>query len=77
MFTVVSAVAALGACGDDGPAEPSTGLPNPASEFCVEQGGEVDIVTEADGQVGYCVLPDGTRVEEWDYFRANSTTTEP
>lgn len=54
-------------CGDSDPEEA-----NPASVFCVEQGGEVDIVDEADGQVGYCVLPDGTRVDEWEYFRANN-----
>lgn len=56
-------------CGDEAPDDPSDQEANPASEFCVEQGGEVDIVDEADGQVGYCVLPDGSRVEEWEYFR--------
>jgi len=50
---------------------------NPASVFCVEQGGEVEIVDEEGGQVGYCILPDGTRVEEWQYFRENSPSTEP
>jgi putative hemolysin len=76
-FTVV-------ACGDDEPAPASTstaapesstvtGLANPASEFCVEQGGTVEIVEEEGGQVGYCILPDGSRIEEWEYFRANSS----
>jgi len=50
---------------------------NPASVFCVEQGGEVEIVDEEGGQVGYCILPDGTRVEEWQYFRENSPSIEP
>jgi uncharacterized protein len=69
------AAAALAAgCGSDDGDTPSPGIANPASEFCVAQGGEVDIVDEEGGQVGYCVLPDGTRVEEWEYFRANSTT---
>ena len=52
----------------------------PGVGFCVEQGGTVEIVDEADGQVGYCNLPDGTRVDEWEYFRAESgdtATTEP
>jgi len=71
---VLAAVLLVAACGDDGDDTPSPGIANPASEFCVQQGGEVDIVDEDDGQVGYCVLPDGTRVEEWEYFRANSTT---
>lgn len=76
-------VAGTSACGSDSaPSDTTaaTGLANPASVFCVDQGGTVEIVDEADGQVGYCNLPDGTRVDEWEYFRAESgdtTTTEP
>lgn len=80
--TVVAiAIVVLGAsCADDDDDTPpatttAAGLANPASEFCVSQGGEVEIVTEADGEVGYCNLPDGTRVEEWEYFRAHAPTT--
>jgi uncharacterized protein len=79
---IVVALAASAGCGSD--AEPSetttdTGIANPASEFCVAQGGTLEIVDEAGGQVGYCTLPDGTRVEEWEYFRSQNptTTTEP
>jgi uncharacterized protein len=61
--------------GDDPSVTTSAGLANPASEFCVAQGGEVEIVSGADGDVAYCNLPDGTRVEEWDYFRSQSATT--
>lgn len=64
-------------CSDDDDA-PVVGVPNPASVFCVEQGGTVDIVDADDGQIGYCELPDGTRVEEWEYYRAETgSTTEP
>lgn len=52
-------------------------LANPASVYCVEQGGRVDIVDEAGGQVGYCELPDGRRIEEWEYYRSRPTTSEP
>lgn len=45
-------------------------IANPASEHCVASGGTVEIVDEADGQVGYCNLPDGTRIEEWEYYRS-------
>lgn len=48
------------------------GLADPASVYCVEQGGQVDIVDEAGGQVGYCELPDGRRIEEWEYFRSQT-----
>lgn len=47
-----------------------TGLANPASEYCVEQGGRVEIVTDADGgQRGLCVLPDGTVCDDWAFLR--------
>ena len=60
------------------PTDSTTGIANPASEFCIDMGGTLEIVDEAGGQVGYCVLPDGTRVEEWEYFENNgSTTTAP
>lgn len=52
-------------------------LANPASVYCVVQGGRVDIVDEAGGQVGYCELPDGRRIEEWEYYRSQTTTSEP
>lgn len=49
-------------------------IANPASQYCIDQGGTLEIVDEAGGQVGYCTLPDGTRVEEWEFF--NSQTAE-
>lgn len=49
----------------------TTAAANPAATFCIEAGGQYVIETEADGQRGYCVLPDGTRVDAWDYFREN------
>jgi len=82
LLPLLLATVGLAACGSDAePTDttPDVGLANPASVFCVEQGGTVEIFDEADGQVGYCNLPDGTRVEEWDYFRSEnpSATTEP
>jgi putative hemolysin len=53
---------------------PSTDKPvslaNPASTYCVEQGGTVEIRSDAKGQTGYCRLPDGRVVEEWEFFRS-------
>ena len=48
------------------------GMANPASVFCESMGGTLSIVNETNGQVGYCTLPDGTKTEEWAYFRATS-----
>ncbi|GAM32500.1 Peptidase inhibitor I78 family protein [compost metagenome] len=53
------------------PTPPKIGSPNPASQYCVEQGGKLEIRNEANGQVGYCHLPNGQVVEEWKLFRDN------
>lgn len=54
-----------------------TGLVNPASVNCVNQGGKLDIVTEASsgGQIGICNFPDGRSCEEWDFFRTKICTS--
>jgi putative hemolysin len=74
-FALAASVGLL-ACGSDTetPGTTPSELANPASEFCVEQGGSVEIVSEAGGEVGYCNLPDGTRIEEWEYFRSQVPT---
>lgn len=81
-WIALAALAGLGllACSEDlqrAPTDDTTGIANPASTFCVEQGGTVEIVDETGGQVGYCNLPDGTRVEEWEYFRSMTSGTAP
>ena len=49
------------------------GTPNPASAYCVQQGGKSEIRKNQDGsEYGVCILPDGKEVEEWAYYRANS-----
>lgn len=49
---------------------PAVGAPNPASAYCVQQGGRVEIRTTAAGEAGWCHLPDGRVVEEWTLYRA-------
>jgi putative hemolysin len=83
-FVAVSMLALAGCGSDDSdtPETPGTSMPgttdaelaNPASEYCVAQGGEVEIVDGDDGQEGICVLPDGTRIDEWEYFRSATST---
>lgn len=55
------------------------GMANPASEFCVKNGGESTIVKSKNGEFGVCKLKDGTTVEEWEYYRENNKkeTKEP
>lgn len=40
---------------------------NPASEFCFENDGDLEIT---DG-VGICRLANGSLCDEWDYFKGN------
>jgi putative hemolysin len=49
--------------------ENSVGIANPASEYCVKNGGKLRIVDEPNGQIGICTLPSGKECEEWAYFR--------
>lgn len=57
---------------DVAPAPTATpaGIANPASTYCVEQGGTSEIRTAEDGsQYGVCSFPDGRECEEWAFFR--------
>jgi hypothetical protein len=51
------------------PVTPDTGLPNPASVYCVDLGYQLTIVDEPEGQVGMCVFPDSTQCEEWSFYQ--------
>jgi putative hemolysin len=52
-----------------GCATQEAGLANPASVYCEQQGGRVEIVDGPDGQHGICMLPDGKVCDEWAFFR--------
>lgn len=46
-------------------------MPNPASVFCEENGGILELRSDASGAVqGVCVFPDGSECDEWAYFHA-------
>ncbi len=73
-----AAVAAVTAGCQTTPTEemPSVGMPNPASVWCIEKGGRLEIVKDKDGnESGVCVLPSGERVDEWALFRRDHKTT--
>ncbi len=44
---------------------------NPAAVYCVQQGGELDTVTENGERVTYCQLSENERFEQWEYYRNN------
>ena len=51
------------------------GMSNPASVYCGKMGGKTDIITKEDGsQYGMCVFADGTKCEEWAYYKGECVT---
>lgn len=70
LMALAVSVAVLGGCASVKPeAQKNIGMPNPATVFCLQQGGQSQIVNTPEGQVGYCQFSDGTRVNQWQYFR--------
>lgn len=57
----------LAGCATPAPAAP--GLANPASVYCEQSGGTLQIRDETGGEVGYCLFSDGSECEEWQFFR--------
>ena len=46
------------------------GMPNPASEYCVKQGGKSEIKRQTDGsEYGVCHLPNGKTIGEGELYR--------
>jgi putative hemolysin len=72
VFAALVVAGSLAACGQASatPVPTQAGLPNPASVFCEQQGGRLEIRTDASGgQTGFCVFADGSECDEWAYFR--------
>ncbi len=75
------AALALSACvpvsrtggGAQAPAPATANMANPASVYCADHDGKVDIRDGEGGQVGICVFPDGGECEEWAFFRGECT----
>jgi len=66
---LVLAVGLLAACASVSTPEVEVGMPNPASENCVAQGGTLEIRQGEGGEVGYCIFADGSECEEWALMR--------
>jgi len=49
-------------------------IANPASTFCVENGGKLDIQDTETGQVGICTFSNGKQCEEWSYYRGECSS---
>jgi hypothetical protein len=44
-------------------------IANPASQYCTAQGGTLEMIEGEGGTAGVCVLADGTRCDEWQFYR--------
>ncbi|MFH0875700.1 MAG: DUF333 domain-containing protein [archaeon] len=63
-------VAACTAPNNNGNKGDNSQLANPASVYCKENGGILEIVKATDGsESGICTLKDGIKCDEWAYFR--------
>lgn len=69
----------LAGCGGGGGASQASAQPghwassaNPASSYCAELGGRLELRLEQAGEAGYCHLPDGGVVEEWQLYRGKN-----
>ena len=73
IVVVVGAVWVLAFHKDD----ESTQIANPASVHCANLGGILEIANEANGQAGYCHLPDGRVCEEWALYQGGMCNNPP
>lgn len=56
----------------------SANLPNPASVYCEQNGGELEIRQDSSGgDIGICIFPGGIECEEWAYFRGECLPSGP
>ena len=70
-WTRIGALLALAGCSPNGgePPAPQT-LANPASVHCIDVGGRLEFIKDAQGgTIGMCHLPSGKVCEEWALFR--------
>lgn len=78
---IASTALLLSACAaspHSGTAQPPShvAIANPASVFCIQQGGKLRIEKTRQGEQALCVLADGQEVEEWAYFRKHRPATQ-
>lgn len=49
---------------------------NPASTYCFDHGGKIEMSQSEDGVQGICVFPDGSKCDEWQYYRGECQPTQ-
>ncbi len=68
----------LAACGAEASTPVSNvSLANPASAYCEENGGTLEMRTDNEGNVsGVCIFTDGSECDEWAFFRGECSPAE-
>jgi putative hemolysin len=57
---------------------PVSNMPNPASVYCEQNGGTLELRQDASGGVaGVCVFSNGSECDEWAYFRGECKPVDP
>ena len=71
LFILCGGTLVLSACSTTKtPTPQKIGMPNPASQYCIDHGGKLEMKKNANGDAyAYCILPDGRVIEEWQLFR--------
>ncbi|PMJ97606.1 DUF333 domain-containing protein [Vibrio sp. 10N.261.55.A7] len=72
IFAGLAVVAVLAGCSsepDEYEVKEYTSISNPASVYCVQQGGKLETVSENEQRVTYCAVSEEERTEQWEYYR--------
>lgn len=79
VWFIVIAMLVMSACAPVTPtAQPPANMANPASVFCADNGGTVEIRKDAQGgEHGVCIFADGSECEEWAFFRGECSPGKP
>ena len=68
----VVALTVLALAGCSASPAPYSNTVNPAAVFCTDTGGRFLLRETTEGVAGVCALPDGTEVDAWEHYRAQS-----
>lgn len=66
--TLLLAILQVSACTPHHAAPSRLAMHNPASDWCVQRGGQPLQASSSSGSVSYCLLPSGEKIEQWALF---------
>ncbi len=70
LLPLTTAISSCAPTGQNLEQQDQVGRPNPAAVHCSQQGGTYEVRRASDGsETGFCILPDGTEVDAWVFFR--------